>query len=158
MINNSEKDFKFWKNSFEQVKSNLLARKAYLDTLSPENWRRLDEAHTAAGCLCEDFQYHFHLEYSFTVDLRENVVALTESLGWDDTDETDSDIRLILNACEPLFAAWTSMNARLSHKDVQGLETIYHALNRMLHVRPNKAQLSKFEEYGVTWEGETNDI
>jgi len=144
----------FW----AEIKCKYIARGKDLDTLGSDERDALDELLTSSASLSESVDYFLDLEYDDLVSFIRSAELLSEKFDWNPSfDGFCEDKRRIAKTSSELAALIQMHDARLSFRQVKDFGFISGMIFEYLRCKPNKYQLERFAEHGITWEGEVRD-
>lgn len=144
----------FW----EKIKCKYIARGKELAALGSDEREALDDLFHSSTSLSESVDYFLDLEYDDLVAFIRSAELLSERFDWNPFgDEVCEDKRRIANTSSELAALIQTHDARLSFRQVKDFGFISGMVFEYLRCKPNKYQVERFAEHGITWEGEVRD-
>lgn len=153
MTNPSETP-EFW----EKIKRNYIARGKDLAALSNDEREALDNLLHSSQSLSESVAYFLDLEYDDLVLFIRSAELLSEAFDWNPFgDDVCEDKQRITKASSELAALIRMHDAHLSFRQVGGFSSISSMIFQYLKCTPSEWQMGRFEEFGITWEGEVRD-
>lgn len=144
----------FW----EEIKCKYIARGKELAALGSDEHDALNDLFHSSASLSESVDYFLDLEYDDLVSFIRSAELLSEKFDWNPFgDEVCEDKRSIAKTSSELAALIQMHDARLSFRQVKDFGFISGMIFHYLKCKPNKYQMERFAEHGITWEGEVRD-
>ena len=144
----------FW----EKIKSNYIARGKEIAALGSDEREALDDLFHSSTSLSESVDYFLDLEYDDLVVFIRSAELLSEKFDWNPSfADFCEDKRRISKTSSELAALIQMHDARLSFRQVKDFGFISGMIYQYLKCKPNKYQVERFAELGITWEGEVDD-
>lgn len=144
----------FW----EEIKCNYIARGKDLAALGSDEREALDDLLQSSASLSESVDYFLDLGYDDLVVFIRSAELLSETFDWNPFgDDVCEDKQRIAKTSSKLAALIQMHDARLSFRQVQDFSSIFGMVCQYLKCEPNKYQMKRFEEFGITWEGKVRD-
>ena len=144
----------FW----EEIKSNYIARGKDLAALGSDEREALDDLLQSSASLSESVDYFLDLEYDDLVVFIRSAELLSETFDWNPFgDDVCEDKQRIAKTSSKLAALIQMHDARLSFRQARDFSSIFGMVCQYLKCEPNKYQMERFAEHGITWEGEVRD-
>ena len=153
MTNPSETP-EFW----EEIKCNYIARGKDLAALSNDEREALDNLLHSSQSLSESVDYFVDLEYDDLVLFIRSAELLSEAFDWNPFgDDVCEDKQRIAKTSSKLAALIRMHDAQLSFRQARDFSSIASMIFQYLRCKPSEYQMERFEEFGITWEGEVRD-
>ena len=147
-------DIKFW----EGIKQDMLDRADIVSELDVEEVEALSELHYASSSMSEDVHHLMHFAYRDVVNLCRYSDILRNDFGWHHSECKEkreiSSVALILSIGLRDEAGGAG---RLSFDEAQLFHTLSSRISALKRTKPNKHQMERFTEHGITWEGEVDE-
>jgi len=144
----------FW----EKIKSNYIARGKEIAALGSDELDALNDLFHSSECLSESVDYFLDLEYDGLVVFIRSAELLSETFDWNPSfADFCEDKRRISRTSSELAALIQMHDARLSLRQFRDFSVISSMIFKYLKCKPNKYQVERFAEHGITWEGEVDD-
>ena len=144
----------FW----EEIKCNYIARGKDLAALGSDERDALNDLFHSSTSLSESVDYFLDFEYDDLVVFIRSAELLSEKFDWNPSfDGFCEDKRRISKTSSELAALIQMHDARLSFRQVRDFSSISGMIFQYLKCEPNKYQMERFAEHGITWEGEVDD-
>jgi hypothetical protein len=151
----SAREIKFW----EGVKQNILDRADTVSHFDDDEHEALKVLRWAGLSIHEEFSnLTGDVAHDDLVDFCRYSDVLCEEYGWN-TSENDAKREIGVRLCELAIALREDAGdgPRLPHRQAKYFGSIYPLINDLLHTKPNKYQMERFAEHGITWEGEVDE-
>jgi hypothetical protein len=150
----SAEEIAFW----EGVKQNMLDRADIVADFDAEEAEALSELHYASSSMSEDVHYLMHFAYRDVVNLCRYSDILRNDWGWHHSECKEkceiSSLALILSVA---LRDEAGDAGRLSFDEAQMFHTLSSRISTLKRTKPNKYQMERFAEHGITWEGEVDE-
>ena len=150
----SAKDVKFW----EGIKQNMLDRADIVADFDDAETEALNELHYASSSMSEDVHHLMHFAYRDVVNLCRYSDILRNDFGWHHSECKEkreiSSVALILSIG---LRDEAGDAGRLSFDEAQLFQTLSSRISTLKRTKPNKYQMERFAEHGITWEGEVDE-
>ena len=144
----------FW----EEIKRNYIARGKDLAAFSNDEREALDNLLQSSASLSESVDYFVDLEYDDLVLFIRSAELLSETFDWNPFgDDVCEDKQRIAKTSSKLAALIRMHDAQLSFRQARDFGSISGMIFQYLKCKPNEYQMERFEEFGITWEGEVRD-
>jgi hypothetical protein len=144
----------FW----EEIKRNYIARGKDLAAFSNDEREALDNLLHSSASLSESVDYFLDLEYDDLVLFIRSAELLSEALDWNPFgDDVCEDKQRIAKTSSKLVALIRMHDAQLSFRQARDFGSISGMIFQYLKCAPSEYQMERFEEFGITWEGEVRD-
>ena len=150
----SEKQVKFW----EGVKQKILDRADIVSEFADDESEALNELRWTSMSISEDVNYLMDFCYSDVIEFCRAADFLCEEYSWNTSENEDK--REIGKKSLTLAVALrgdAGDGPRLSFGQAKDFGRIYPLITGLLHTKPNKYQMERFAEHGITWEGEVDE-
>ena len=145
---------KFW----EGVKQDMLDRADIVADFDAAETEALSELHYASSSLSEDVHHLMHFGYRDVVNLCSHSDILRNDWGWHHSEcrqkREISSVALILSIG---LRDEAGDAGRLSFDDAQMFHRLSSCITTLKRTKPNKYQMERFAEHGITWEGEVDE-
>ena len=140
---------------WEGVKQSFLDRADVISELDDDEREAATTLRWASCGLHERVDCLMQLDYDDLVDFAQSYEILRDDYDWHTSEcEGKTDV---MKAGRDVLAKLRSHYPRLSFKQAQSFESVLGHLHQFFDTKPNKHQMGKFTEHGVTWEGEVYD-
>ena len=150
----SAEQVKFW----EGVKQKILDRADIVSGFADDEREALNELGWASTSMSEDFNYLMDFCYSDVIEFCRAADFLCEEYGWNTSENEDKrDICKKSLALAEALRGDAGDGPRLSYGQAKDFGGIYPRITGLLHTKPNKYQMERFAEHGITWEGEVDE-
>ena len=144
----------FW----AEIKCNYIARGKELAALGSDEREALDDLFHSSTSLSESVDYFLDLEYDDLVVFIRSAELLSEKFDWNPSFDGFCEYKRCISKTSSELAALIQMHdARLSFRQVKDFGFISGMIFGYLRCKPNKYQVERFAELGITWEGEVRD-
>ena len=147
-------DIKFW----EGIKQDMLDRADIVADLDVEEAEALSELHYASSSMSEGVHYLMHFAYRDVVNLCRYSDILRNDFGWHHSECKEkrdiSSLALILSIGLRDEAGDAKL---LSFDEAQLFHKLSSHISTLKRTKPNKYQMERFAEHGITWEGEVDE-
>ncbi len=150
----SAREIKFW----EGVKQNMLDRADIVSEFADDESEALNELRWTSMSISEDVNYLMDFCYSDVIEFCRAADFLCEEYSWNTSENEDK--REIGKKSLTLAVALrgdAGDGPRLSFGQAKDFGRIYPLITGLLHTKPNKYQMERFAEHGITWEGEVDE-
>ena len=140
---------------WENIKQRYLDR---ADVISELEENELDAANSlrwSACSLAESVNNLLRLLYDDVVDFSQAYYLLKSQYNWDTSECEDKS--KVMKMCSKVVDELESEYPRLSMRDVEQFDNVSGKMHHFFDTKPNQHQMKKFEEHGITWDGEVND-
>lgn len=152
-MTNPHDDAEFW----EDIKSKFISRQKEIDELSVKEIEALNDLRDSSESLSESVAYFLDLEYDDLVLFVGSTSRLLTEFNWNPFERESEGQRSIVEKSIKLASFIEAHDGRLSLRQVNGFGWVCHLVSTYLDCRPNKYQMKRFDEFGITWEGEVRD-
>jgi len=150
----SAEQVKFW----EGVKQIILDRADVIAELDRDELEALQDLRWASMSLSEDVCYIMDFCYSEVIEFCRAADFLCEEYSWNTSENEDKrDIGKKSLALAEALRGDAGDGPRLSYGQAKDFGGIYPRITGLLHTKPNKYQMERFAEHGITWEGEVDE-
>ena len=150
----SAEQVKFW----EGVKQIILDRADVIAELDGDELEALQDLRWASMSLSEDVCYIMDFCYSEVIEFCRAADFLCEEYSWNTSENEDKrDIGKKSLALAEALRGDAGDGPRLSYGQAKDFGGIYPRITGLLHTKPNKYQMERFAEHGITWEGEVDE-
>ena len=144
----------FW----EKIKCKYIARGKKLAALGSDERDALNDLFHSSASLSESVDYFLDLEYDDLVVFIRSAESLSETFDWNPSFAGFCEDKRCISKTSSKLAALIQMHdARLSLRQVRDFSSISDMIFHYLKCKPNKYQMERFAEHGITWEGEVDD-
>jgi len=150
----SAEQVKFW----EGVKQIILDRADVIAELDGDELQALQDLRWASMSISEDVSYLMDFCYSEVIEFCRAADLLCEEYSWNTSENEDKrDIGKKSLALAEALRGDAGDGPRLSYGQAKDFGGIYPRITGLLHTKPNKYQMERFAEHGITWEGEVDE-
>ena len=150
----SAEQVKFW----EGVKQIILDRADVIAELDRDELEALQDLRWASMSISEDVSYLMDFCYSEVIEFCRAADLLCEEYSWNTSENEDKrDIGKKSLALAEALRGDAGDGPRLSYGQAKDFGGIYPRITGLLHTKPNKYQMERFAEHGITWEGEVDE-
>jgi len=150
----SAEQVKFW----EGVKQIILDRADVIAELDGDELEALQDLRWASMSISEDVSYLMDFCYSEVIEFCRAADLLCEEYSWNTSENEDKrDIGKKSLALAEALRGDAGDGPRLSYGQAKDFGGIYPRITGLLHTKPNKYQMERFAEHGITWEGEVDE-
>jgi len=150
----SAEQVKFW----EGVKQIILDRADVIAELDGDERDALNELRCASMSISEDVNYLMDFCYIDVIEFCRAADFLCEEYSWNTSENEDKrDIGKKSLALAEALRGDAGDGPRLSYGQAKDFGSIYPLINGLLHTKPNKFQMERLAEHGITWEGEVDE-
>jgi len=143
---------------WESIKQNMLDRADIVSDFDVEETDALKELYYASSSMSEDVHHLMHFSYRDAVNLCCYSDILRNDWGWHNSECEEkreiSSAALILSLG---LRDEAGDAGRLSFEDAQMFQTLSSCISTLNLTKPNKYQMERFAEHGITWEGEVDE-
>ena len=154
MTTNPHDTKEFW----DDIKVDYIARAKDIAALGSDELEALQDLFHSSTSLSESVDYFLDFEYDDLVVFIRSAELLSEKFDWNPSfDGFCEDKRRISKTSSDLAALIQMHDARLSFRQVRDFSSISGMIFQYLKCEPTKYQMERFEEFGITWEGEVRD-
>ena len=156
-IKPSAKDIQFW----EDMKQEMLDQFDLVNSFEDDEQEAFNNLMWASDCISDDVA-HLIDDDVISLTTAASFCASTDKLSdeykWDTSENLFKLVicKLAVKLTKAL-RSHTANEVTLSLNNAMRFESVSQRCRAMLRTKPNKYQMKKFEEHGVTWEGEFND-
>ena len=143
---------------WESIKQDMLDRADIIANFDDEEREAVKELRWLSMSLAEDVHYLTHFSFRNVVNFCANAKKLDDEYGWSASECKDKrEIgRLSMKLCE-LLGDEASDNMIMTLEEAKEFHTVYFNLRQLENTKPNKYQMERFAEHGITWEGEVDE-
>ena len=150
----SAEQVKFW----EGVKQIILDRADVIAELDGDELQALQDLRWASMSISEDVSYLMDFCYSEVIEFCRAADLLCEEYSWNTSENEDKrDIGKKSLALAEALRGDAGNGPRFSYGQAKDFGGIYPLITGLLHTKPNKYQMERFAEHGITWEGEVDE-
>jgi hypothetical protein len=144
----------FWEN----VKQSMLDRADIVADFDVEETEALNELYYASSAMSDDVHHLKHFAYRDVVNLCLYSDILRNDWGWHHSECKEkreiSSVALILSMA---LRDEARDAGRLSFDEAQMFQTLSSCILTLKRTKPNRYQMERFAEHGITWEGEVDE-
>ena len=149
-IKPNARDIEFW----EDMKQQFLDRADIINGMDEDELAAVQNLRWASFGLHENVDHLMQLDYDDLVDFAQSYEILRDDYDWHTSEcEGKTDV---MKAGRDVLAKLRSHYPRLSFKQAQSFESVLGNLHQFFDTKPNQHQMKKFEDHGITWEGEVD--
>ena len=150
----SAEQVKFW----EGVKQIILDRADVIAELDGDELQALQDLRWASMSISEDVSYLMDFCYSEVIEFCRAADLLCEEYSWNTSEnEYKREIGNKSLALAQALRGDAGDGPRLSYGQAKDFGGIYPRITGLLDTKPNKYQMERFAEHGITWEGEVDE-
>jgi len=150
----SAKDIARW----ERIKQEMLDRADIVAEFADDEREALNELRWTSISISEDVDYLMDFYYSDVIEFCRAANFLCEEYSWNTSENEDKrDIGKKSLALADALRGDAGGVPRLSFGQAKDFGGIYPRITGLLHTKPNKYQMERFAEHGITWEGEVDE-
>lgn len=150
----STRDIKFW----EGIKQEMLDREDVVSGFADDEREALNELRWTSMSISEDVNYLMDFCYNEVIEFCRAADFLCEEYSWNTSEnEEKRDIGKKSLALADAMRGDAGNGPRLSYGQAKGFGGIYPSITGLLRTKPNKYQMERFAEHGITWEGEVDE-
>ena len=143
---------------WESIKQNMLDRADVVSGFADDEREALDELRWTSMSLSEDVSYLMDFGYSDVIEFCRAAEFLCEEYSWNTSENEDKrDIGKKSLALAEALRCDAGDGPRLSFSQAKDFGGIYPRITGLMNTKPNKYQMERFAEHGITWEGETDE-
>ena len=154
MTTNPHDTKEFWND----VKVDYIARAKDIAALGIDELDALHDLFHSSTSLSESVDYFLDFEYDDLVVFIRSAELLSEKFDWNPSfDGFCEDKRRISKTSSELAAIIQMHDARISFRQARDFSSISGMIFQYLKCEPNEYQMKRFDEFGITWEGEVRD-
>ena len=147
-------DIKFW----EGIKQDMLDRADIVAEFADDEREALSELHYASSSMSEDVHYLMHFAYRDVVNLCRYSDILRNDFGWHHSEcKEKREISSVALKLSIGLRDEAGDAGRLSFNDAQMFHRLSSCITTLKRTKPNKHQMKRFAEHGITWEGEVDE-
>jgi hypothetical protein len=157
-MTNDTKPAAEWIEFWEGVKQDMLDRADIVADFDVEEAGALSELHYASSSMSEDVHYLMHFAYRDVVNLCRYSDILRNDWGWHHSEcRQKCDISSLALKLSISLRDEAGDAGRFSFDEAQMFQTLSSLISTLKRTKPNKYQMERFAEYGITWEGEVDE-
>jgi len=150
----SEKDIALW----ERIKQEMLDHADVVSGFADDEREALNELRWTSMSMSEDVNYLMDFCYSDVIDFCRAADFLCEEYSWNTSENEDKrEIGKKSLALADALRSDAGDGPHLSYGQAKDFGGIYPRITGLLHTKPNKYQMERFAEHGITWEGEVDE-
>jgi hypothetical protein len=150
----SAEEIAFW----EGVKQDMLDRADIVADFDVEETEALNELHHASASMSEDVHHLMHFAYRDVVNLCRYSDILRNDWGWHHSEcKEKCEISSLALTFSLSLRDEAGDAGRLSFDEAQMFQTLSSLISTLKRTKPNKYQMERFAEHGITWEGEVDE-
>jgi hypothetical protein len=143
------------KEFWDDVKVDYTARAKDIAALGSDELDALQELRWSCSDLSESVEYFMDFEYLELVKFMKASRALCDDFDWDQSSCEGKSY--IAKKSKALSDEITKHDCRLTLMQVREFSVLAGRIHHYFQCEPNKYQMKRFEEFGITWEGEVRD-
>lgn len=143
------------KQFWDEIKSEYIARAKVIAALGSDELESLQELRWSCNDLSESVEYFVDFDYIELVKFIKASANLCESFGWDQS--SNEEKRRIANSSKKISEAIQSHMGRISLGEAMNFSNLSLFIQRYFNCTPTKYQTERFDEFGITWEGDVRD-
>ena len=143
---------------WESIKQSMLDRADVVSGFADDEREALHELQWTSMSLSEDACYLMEFSYSDVIEFCRAADFLCEEYSWNTSENEDKrDIGRKSLALAEALRGDAGDGPRLSFGQAKDFGGIYPRITSLLRTHPNKFQMERFAEHGITWEGEVDE-
>ena len=143
---------------WESIKQNMLDCADVVSGFADDEREALNELRWTSMSLSEDVCYLMDFCYSDVIEFCRAADFLCEEYSWNTSENEDKrDIGKKSLALAEALRGDAGDGPRLSLGQAKDFGGIYPRITSLLRTKPNKFQMERFAEHGITWEGEVDE-
>ena len=147
----SAKDIKFW----EDMKQQFLDRADIINEMDEDELAAVQNLRESSSSLEECSENYDLFDYDDLANFVNSCETLKFEYNWHKSEcETKLDVMKIAGK---LVSILKDRHLQLNTRDVEGFSFVMWRMINLFDTKPNKHQMGKFTEHGITWEGEFDD-
>ena len=140
---------------WEDIKQRYLDRADVINELEEDELDAARSLRWSACSLAESVDNLLRLQYDDVVDFSDAYSLLKSQYDWDTSECEDKS--KVMKMCSKVVDELESGYPRLlSMRDVEQFDNISGKMHHFFDTNPNQHQMKKFEEHGITWDGEVD--
>ena len=140
---------------WEDIKQRYLDRADIISELEEDELEAANILHWSACSLSESVNNLLRLQYDDVVDFSDAYSLLKGKYDWDTSECEDKS--KVMKMCSKVVDELESEYPRLSMRDVEQFDNVSGKMHHFFDTKPNQHQMKKFEEHGITWDGEVDE-
>jgi len=140
---------------WENIKQRYLDRADIISELEEDELEAANSLRWSACSLAESVNNLLRLLYDDVVDFSQSYYLLKSQYNWDTSECEDKS--KVMKMCSKVVDELESEYPRLSMRDVEQFDNVSGKMHHFFDTKPNQHQMKKFEEHGITWEGEVDE-
>ena len=140
---------------WEDIKQRYLDRADVISELEEDELEAANSLHWSACSLSESVNNLLRLQYDDVVDFSDAYSLLKGKYDWDTSECEDKS--KVMKMCSKVVDELESEYPRLSMRDVEQFNNVSGKMYHFFDTKPNQHQIGKFEEHGITWDGEVDE-
>ena len=140
---------------WEDIKQRYLDRADVINELEEDELDAARSLRWSACSLAESVDNLLRLQYDDVVDFSDAYSLLKSRYNWNTSECEDKN--KVMKMCSKVVDELESGYPRLlSMRDVEQFDNISGKMHHFFDTKPNQHQMKKFEEHGITWDGEVD--
>ena len=140
---------------WENIKQRYLDRADVISELEEDELDAARSLRWSACGLAESVSNLLRLQYDDVVDFSDAYSFLKIQYNWDTSECEDKS--KVMKMCSKVVDELESEYPRLSMRDVEQFDNVSNLMHHFFDTNPNQHQIGKFEEHGITWDGEVDE-
>lgn len=140
---------------WENIKQRYLDRADVINELEEDELDAARSLRWSACGLAESVSNLLRLQYDDVVDFSDAYSFLKIQYNWDTSECEDKS--KVMKMCSKVVDELESEYPRLSMRDVEQFDNVSNLMHHFFDTNPNQHQIGKFEEHGITWDGEVDE-
>ena len=150
----SAEEIAFW----ESIKQDMLDRADIVADFDAQESEALSELHHASASMSEDVHYLMHFAYRDVVNFCRYSDILRNDWGWHHSEcKEKCEISSLALKLSISLRDEAGDAGRLSFDEAQMFHALSGRISTLKRTKPNKYQMERFAEHGITWEGEVDE-
>jgi hypothetical protein len=143
---------------WEGIKQDMLDRADVVSGFADDEREALNELRWAGMYMSEGVNYLMDFCYSDVIEFCRAAEFLCEEYSWNTSENEDKrEIGEKSLALAKALRSDAGDGPRLSYGQAKDFGGIYPRITSLLHTEPNKYQMERFAEHGITWEVEADE-
>ena len=140
---------------WENIKQSYLDRADVINEMDEDELTAAQNLHSASSSLDECSEDYNFFKYDDLADFVKSYKTLKFEYNWHKS-ECEAKLDVMKLAREAALVL-QDRNLRLNTRDVESFSSVMWRMHHFFDTRPNQHQMGKFEEHGITWDGEVDE-
>lgn len=143
---------------WEGIKQEMLDRADIIADFDDDEREAVKDLRWLSMSLAEDVNYLMHFSFRNVVEFCKKATDLNDEYGWSASECKDKrEIGNLLEKLSKLLRDEASDDMIMTLEEAKSFNTLYFNFRQMENTRPNKYQMERFAEHGITWGGEVDE-